>query len=507
MRPWLLMLPLLFVWITVFTPYGRYLDWDEAVFYGQSGGYDGVRTHAPYMAASREQGTPLIIGLLRIFARDLASTRLLWAILTLLVAGLAFALVERWAGRRTGLVGLAVFTTFWLPTIFFGAFLSPLMGACAALLTTGMYLALREADPEASVRLGVLLGLAAALMLSLRHLESLLVAMVLIGHAVLWRPRWLVQRWRGVVAAAVTFGVVFVVPWTLHTIGKYGSVMARIEQVRGQGHPFSPYNGLEIYGPAIFGRRALSVGYNPGSPPPTWTSMVLAVGIVVVVAGVGLLLTRRLLAWRRGTPLSESTRHTGLALVLSVTTFGLFFFLSQSQRERYLMYGLIFAAVLAAQVLTAAGRWVRERAPRQRHRAMVAGVTAMAVLWLGAQGVLAHRAQTARYADAARDLRVAMIIDSFAKGQRCVLLGQAAKPQFVVATGCRARGGRGTRETKPADWLRDRLLNDKYRDSAWLFALWRPEHDNVADVLADWPRIDEPARVGGWVLSYRPPRS
>lgn len=502
-RLWLVAALGVAVWVLAFTPIGRGLEWDEATFFSQSGDLSGVEAPAAISVASREHGTALLIAVTRLFAADLPGMRLVWTLLSVGLVVLAFREVSRAVGEGSGLVGLALFTTAWAPVIFFGSFFGSLLGAAASLLATGLFLRLRSGEGSA-VRVGILFGLALAAAFWMRHLESLLVALVLGASALVWRPQDVWRRWPGVLSAIASFILVFVAPWTAYTVSRWGSVPARFLASRrqsnaqgGNGHPFGLHNGVDEYWRMLTGVR---LHYRVAGPTPDWVIMVAGGGLLLIlIAIVGYAIHTAVMGRRFRASAAGMPGASGLLFALAVVSFGLFFFFSQILKERYLLYGMIFTAVLAGQAIT--GLWTRlgRRRPDARFSRWSASAAAIiGILWVVSQATIASTVQEGRREAARWDEAAAVIVRQLANGRDCVLLGQLSKPQVQARSGCITKGANRSTEV-----LRRRLTRPNYSEDDAVFVLWRPGRDSVADLVGDWPSLEDPGGRPGTVLSYR----
>lgn len=496
---WLTLAAVLAVWLVALTPLGRAMEWDESVFFTQAADLPGVDAPPTRFQASREHGPVLLIGAARLVAGDLAGIRSVYLMVSFLLVLLAYRVAGRQAGRWSGLVGAALFSTFWIPTFFFSAFFGPLLGAAAALLTTGLYLRLRSEPISQAVHNGLLIGPALALAFAFRNLETALVVAVLGAHAVLWRPADLLRRWRGVLAAIVAFTGIFIIPWTWYTIAEWGSVRARWISARtqtntegDQGHPFSLHNGADEYLRLLVGVDGF---YQPAAPVPGWVVGVVSVGMFALSAAVLALLVRRVLhRYGAGAQQPGQSAHIVLFVVLSAASFGLFFFLSELIRERYLHHGLIFGAVAAGQALVTGHGWLRHRLPRGARQGTLV-LTVCALVWLSAQAWMAMSIQERRYQVTNARAEVGTLVAALAEGRPCRIAGAISRPNVQVTSGCEMTAFRGRHA--PADGRFDGDV---------VFVAWDPTDPRVPGFVHDWPRV-EARSLHGMVLSYGvPPR-
>jgi len=509
---WLAAVAAVLAWIVVSTPLGRMPDYDEAVFLSQSGGLDG--THAPhwYLVASREYGTPALTAVVRWFVTDLASAELLWALV--MVAGIVtgYVLASRFVGTRAAVIGFLIFSTLWVPAILFPSFYGAMPGCAAALIATSLYLRWRTA-PSDRLIVAFLFGLAAAVTCWMRMLESFDVVLVIVAHALVWRPRVVLARWRGAIVALGTFVVTFAVPWTWLTIHRWGSLHDWWRSARSQGsvvgrhgHPFALHNGAGVYWRMFLGKGGHFdvIGGTPTIVSVlTGVALVLLLALVVVAVGWGV---------RQGFPLSPdraiADRH-GVVLLYAAqfaVGLGMFLFYAGDIRERYMLYGLVFGCLLAGvgiDVLVQHRRRLRMPTLNGTGRLAAAAVAVIVVAggWLAPQLWLTRAIDHSRAYHAGQAAHVATIERTVAHDKPCVSLGRAATPLVQIVSGCLSRGG----------WRLPEQLESAYGQSYWAagywtFVVWSPRFDIVHPSGPKWTRIDHiwpdhPA----WVLSYRPP--
>jgi hypothetical protein len=479
-RAFILVSAVLLLWVMFFTPIGRYLTYDEATFYGQSGGLDGIDVTPPWMAASREHGTSLIIEWIRTFAQSLASTQLVWTLLSFALTVGAFWEIGRWTGRRGALVGLAVYMTGWVATALTGSFYGSFIGAAAVLLTAGLYLRLRHQEGY-ELRNGLLLGLAASLLMAMRNLESALALSVIVGHALIWHPLQTLKKWRGILVAVVTFTAVYVIPWTLETNSRFGSVMERYRAARNQGHPFALHNGLEEWSRVLLGIDPHFARIDPLPQVLLW--LYGALYIVIALGGVAFVLSRAF-GFLRHKAVEGESRHSGLIFALGSVSLGLFFLFSQDIKERYLAFGLVAGSLLFGHAIVEAyRRWGRR--PRLRASLAVAAAAAAAG-WLLLNGMILGRVQHERVVENAQLERLGGMMYTIAGGRSCRVLGYASTPPIQIASGCKTAGGRGALQRGGFDSLADALRSPRVRDSQVIFVVWKDEIDAATAAALDW---------------------
>jgi hypothetical protein len=496
---WLVTGVFLALWVLVLTPLSRALEWDEAVFVSQSGPIDDARhVGAASYVASREYGTPSAIMLLRRFLpEDLALLRFVWAVVMFAAVLGAFRLVADRLGRTAALCGLVIFVTWWVPTIFFGSFFGSLLGASAALASTCLYLRVRVEAPDRIVT-GLALGAALTVMLWMRYLESFLVLVVLVIHALLWRPGSLLRRWRAFLAGLAVFVVGFVAPWMVIQQVRFGGVLGWLRASReqrssngGHGHPFGLTNGLGTYGRMFVG---LGHHYPIRGGVPTWVQVFAAAGMLVLVAlavGFVLVSVKRAVAGR-----DESSTVVLLA-AQSVVAFSVFWFLSGETRERYMLNGLIFFSAVAGAGLAELGGRLRRQ--RLRGVALLAGAM-VAVVWASSQIWLANATQHNRVRDAGADAEIATTIHVLSARGPCLEMGKASKPQFQIRTGCRNAG-----RYYSLPWLKRKVRAAAWSARTSVFVLWTNGHPDLERLLQGWTRVTDPGHTKGMVLYYKLP--
>ena len=431
---WGLVVASVVVFVLLTTSLDRYFEYDEAVFYSQSGPIgDGANSPASF-APSRELGTAYLIAPFRAVGLGVEQVRIAWLVLALAFMVAAFREIGRFAPPWSGEIGALLFGTFWITGAYLGSFFGSLLAALSMVLATALYLRLQHGYGPA-VRLAILLGLTVAVGFSMRGVETAIVVAILIVHSAVWHQGGLWRRDRGSVAiAAATFSIAFVVPWVIHSMHVYGSpfghltawVQTRSEAKTQEHFPIVLHNGVGTWFETLIG-RADRVPFND---VPPWAPAVLGAVIFAIVAGVvaSVRSPRNLL--RHG------CSHTGLLALIAMASFGLFFFVVGDPNYRYALYGVAFTAAIGGQfaALVLAGPWRRVIPPPFA----VGGLAIVLVGWAAANGAVLTRFDNVRYRVAERDRQAVAVLAGVAHGRPCaVVFPRQTRPQISIATACR----------------------------------------------------------------------
>jgi hypothetical protein len=513
---WLAATGFVVAFVLLCTPFSRALDYDEAVFVSQSGGLEGTHTPHWFLVATREHGTPALIALVRHLSSDLGSLELLWAGLMLVLVLAAFMLTSRIIGSRAAIIGFLVFSTYWISTVFFSAFFGSLGGAAGALATTSLYLWMRAASRR-RVLIGLAFGLAAAGMSWMRILEPVVVLAVIVVHALVWRPSVVLRRWRAALAAVAAYVLAFAVPWLVLTIHRWGSLSGWWHAARQQGktkgrtgHPFGLHNGFEPYWHMMTGRGG-HYSIIGGTPLVVWlpTAILLTAMFALTVT----VAVRALSASVRSPQQVDNRERHGAALLYFaqfVAGLGMFLFVQGDLRERYTLFGVMFAAVVVGIGIDALvrrfGRRLVAADDRRRWRrpAVLAATLLLAAAWLVPQAWVARAVQHSRSAKAGVEARFATVLRVIAAGRPCVALDLARRPGVQLVSGC--IGHQGHYEPAPGAPGRSEITSKWWTQGYVTFVLVDTKHPPLLDMSDPaWQQLHHvwPNRPS-WVLYYRP---
>lgn len=452
----------------------RFFEWDEAVFFGQSGGYQGADAPAPALAASREVGPALVIRVLRTFASDLAEVRFLWMAVSIALIVHAYRSLEKHVGRTTAIIACLTFGTFWITLVFTASFYGSLFGAVLSLAATATYLDLRDRPSSAK---GAILGVLVAGAFWMRQIETAIVLAVLIGHFIMVGNRGgtIRSRVRSIAAAVGTVTLLFAIPWTIDSIVRFGSVTERIRSARSQNYPRGLTNNLLEYG------RLLSGDGHYGTATEIPSTAVVGFGAVGVMLALGLLAAAAVAFLGkenrfRSRPVARPP--TGLMVALTLVSAFFFIFYVDLVRERYILYASAFAAVVVGRVAASIP------SPRtSRRNVWTLGLLVLAA-WLGMNQIVAQPIQSERVAQAATGERIATVIRVLADGRPCAGIARYNAPSIQVGSGCRVSAGSG-----PAV-AREFADEAGTRAGQLSFVVW-PDWSEL-DMPADWQRIGVP---------------
>lgn len=427
--PWLIVTALISVSAIVTVSLSRFLEWDEAVFFGQSGGYGGVAAAPPSLAPSRESGPVVLIWGMRLFASDLAETRLLWAAVSIAAIVAAYRAFERHVGRPSSIVACLTFGTFWIALIYAASFYASLLGAMFALLATAAYLTFRE---EPTWRRGLVMASWLAAAFWMRQVESAIVLTVILVHLVVSRPGRAVLResWRAVAVSAVGFVFAFVVPWGIDATVRYGSVLGRIRAGQSQQYPRGLRNNLTEYGQLFLG----SGHFRALHPVPGWARWSLVVA--GLLAGIVLLAVLAMHLMGRGSRRLDHRKNlVALMSSLALASFSFFFFYGGVVRERYVLFGLAFSTVAVSQAAFMIGRFstrIRTMPITLRFSSLVLVLG----LWLSVNQAVAQPIQDARQLHGRVNEHIVTIVRTLDPGGSCRGIARYGAPTIQVGTGC-----------------------------------------------------------------------
>lgn len=499
---WGLAVGLLAVVHLVIVRLGRFPEWDGAVFLSHSGGFGGIDMPAATLVASRELGTPVLLAALRSLNPTLATTRVLW----MLVAFLVLLVALRRLGALLGFpapVAVVVLGTYWLSIEFASSFLSFFLAGTVMLAATAWYLDLRRA-PDGQIARGLGLGAALAACLWLRQAEGALFVALLGLHAVAVRPSLLwAGRWRGLVAATNAFLLLFVIPWSIDSTVRFGSVPDRIDAARNQSFDRGASLNVGDYLGILRGDSHL---YGDAATPADW-ALVLLTALLVVGVVVGLACGVALARRSRRSPEAARQPLSGLALLwlVGVGFVGFFVVYINHVSDKYMVIGGLFLllAVVATTWRFLVSRPATGRTPTARRPAAILAVVALLAAWVVPNAVVANTYEVARF-EAGRVLQQnGAVIRSLAGTENCFGVSRYRAPLVRFATGCRTRSAKNPAEVAEAF---DRRAGNHGTEDFW-FVLW-PERavGELREVLGDGfrtlPLPSRPDRTQ-WVLVHR----
>lgn len=472
----------------------RFLEWDEAVFFSQSGGLNGSGAEPVGLVASREIGTPRLIGFLRALSGgDVADTRLLWVLVGLAVLGTGCWTIGRVCGVRGWLV-FGLFGTFWVTQLFLGGFFSFALAAGLTLCVLAAYLHLR-ADRDAQLASGAWLGIAVAALLWVRQVDGALVVAGLTVHSAAVTPRafW-ASRWRGVGVAVAAATVTFAVPWMVDSANRYGSVLGRIDAGRAQEYERGLTNNVGEYLGVLRGR---SFYWAQLGTPPRWSLVALDLLLVLLVIAVivGALIASRP---RRSGPRADAGGPRVGAVILcmgtSVLLLAFFVLFIGAVSDRYLLMGLAPATVIVALTIDRAAHhwWGPVRA--------TLAVGLLVLVWAGVNTVVAQTYEARRAAGGDNVERTTETIRALAEEGPCSGFARYGAPVIQVATGCAVTAGSSLDAA-----LAEVTARAQSQPERLVFLLWPTAQVSDADVPEGWSRLERPSPFGSdKALLYRP---
>ncbi len=396
----------------------RFFEWDEAVFWSQSGGYAGNEAPVLLMVASREWGPAALIGFFRNFGLGLVGVRIAWATITVVVLFLAAWRIERHLGRWVGVTTAVVFGTSWLFSAYAASFYGAGLASVFGLLILALYLDLSTLPP--STLRGVLLGLATVGALWMRTFETSVVLVVLLLHSLVVARRevWSI-RIGGVGAALATVTALFVAPWSADSVSRFGGITERLDAASNQGYALSFDVRVGPYLEYLAGGQQANSAF---ASIPEWPGTVMTVIVSLVVLSSVLFLCRGA---------SPSVPVWRLVATLTVATLSFYLFLAEQLRDRYLLFGLAFLFLAFAGLLVT---WFSS--PRRALYGSLAVVILAA--WTLSQWAVAEPYQQARVVPGEQLASFGALLDD-AVDEPCRGIARYGAAQWQIATGCSFR--------------------------------------------------------------------
>lgn len=176
----------------------------------------------------------------------------------------------------------------------------------------------------------------------------------------------------------------------------------------------------------------------------------------------------------------EGRSFVGLMSVLAVVSFGFFFFYAGVVRERYMLFGLAFVAVVLSQGAIALGRSI----PRLNSLATpVRSVGLVVVLgfWLSVNQSVAQPLQGEREIQSRLREHIVTVVRSLSEGENCRGVSRWSAPAIQVGSGC-TFAPRFTPQS-----AREFALEARDHPGA-LFVVWPGGND--LDLPGDWDVIE-----------------
>lgn len=417
----------------------RYPEWDGTVFLSRSGGFEGMDAPPEYLVASRELGTPVLLGWLRNLSPSLANTRVLWILLALVVLAVAL----RHLGRLCGFpapVAFALLGTGWLSLGYAGSFVSFFLAGSVMLAASAVYLAIRS-TPHHQLPLGVLLGASLAACLWLRQVEGALFVGMLGLHSLAVRPRlvwW--ERRIALAAAGNGFLLLFVVPWAVDSARRFGSVRERVTSAFDQdfGRGLGIGERLREYAGILRGDSYLFEGSPPDGAVLVVTILLVAGLLAGVVGGAVLLRRREAGTEHRDAPVAGRSLLWLVGLGFAAFYVGYVDLVSDKYlviASLFLLLGILATTwgLLEARVPTGSGRTTT---PLARRPAVVATVAGLLLAWAGSNAVVADTYEQTRFEAGLMLQQNAAVIRALADGEECLGVSRYRAPQLQFGTGC-----------------------------------------------------------------------
>jgi hypothetical protein len=489
---WVALAAFILVVAGVITSLDRFPEWDEAVFYSQSGGFAGNDASPSYLAPTREGGTPFLIGFIRVFGLGLAGVRAVWAVLAVALAAFAYWRAGKHFERSTGLFALGFFGLSWLTLAYLGSFYGSLLAGIFMVLAAVFLLDLADPDRgsrRAEILAGIGLGLSFAGMFWMRQFESILalgvlvIASVLLGGAFVWR-----RRLAGVAVAAGSFVLTFAVPWAIWSTVEFGSVAQRWQALGDRSAELPSLqitNGAPSYLKVFVGRFT---DWGLYSRVPVWPGIVIGLSVVLLLVLIAI-------AWREAgrTPGGSRPFAVFAGLVVAQFVFYVFVYSTVEVQERYMTTVLPIFAVLAGAGLAVGYRTYVAPGPRSRWL-LVSGILA---IWLVAQIAIANPYQTARYYYGDEVLNTSETIRDLAGAETCTGVSRLGAPQLHLGTGCMV-----FRSTDPEQAIA--RAQEAADGGKAAFIVWPGNVSEPLELGPSWMVVDRSTEWINSVLYFRP---
>lgn len=457
----------------ILAKFGRYLDWDESVFFSQSGGWRSSGADPAYLAPSREGGTPALIALLRVFGLGLEGVRAAWLAIVVAIMAVSQVRMARHFGAIAGVGFVVVTGLFWTTLVFStGLYGTLIWGMLAVLVLLEYWRAITDRD-DVGLRSAVTLGLLVAAMFWMRSLESVLLVAVMACHALIWRRAFVLrQHFRWVLVSVGVFVAAYAIPWAVWSTAEWGSVGDRIEALRGlmERGGSTAGNGFVIYWGSLTSGIP-QTGLFGGSP--TWPEPVIAVAMLAFLALIVLALV-----------LARDERRSKIAvLAAAVVVLALLFggFYDTAFRDRYVA-GVVplFGALVGASLGVVSIRFPDLKSHVRRPLLVV--IAAVLLAWAVAQIAIAEHYQSAWTDHSFVTQRTVETVRSLAGDRECVGAARYGAPSLQVGTGCRVQAVRN------ADALAAFLASES---GEVVFVVW-PDRlpAELVTGQADWIEVD-----------------
>lgn len=474
---WLILLLVFFV-----AALDRYLEWDEAVFFSQSGGLDDNPSRPNFFAPSREFGPPVLIAVLRLSGLDLAQTRIGWAVLAIALSVVAYRSLGHLVGRVVAMTALLTLWTFWLTLAFSASFYGSLFAGLFGILAIAEYLHVRS---EPGWRHAILFGIAISGAFAMRQFESVIVTLIIVGHSVFVHPTVMWRdRLKESLAAVATFVMAFVIPWVGLTVRQFGSVSERFQLLGDQltGIPTGWTWGVDEYISIIGGGTQTNT---PFTRLPSWplTGMAIALGSL---AALGLVNSR---------PFRRPSQAVLLIATIAGTLIAFFAlrYATVEVRDRYVTMIAPFAAVLVGWL------WARSVDNQSRPAWLThAALGTIAAVWLASQLALAIPYEDNRDRLGEANLLAGSTMRILAGSDDCVGISRFGAPEIQAASGCAVR--RATQDGEAIDWA----MNAQTKNLP-AFILWPGPADTLG-LPNGWTGLDNPVGTSQRTLYYFTPQ-
>ncbi len=447
--------------LSLFGGLERFFEWDEAVFWSQSGGFAGNDAPMLRMVASRELGPPALIGFLRNLGLGLVGVRIAWATITVTALFGAAWRIEHHLGRWVGVSTAVLFGTSWLFSAYAASFYGAGLASVLGLLILALYLDLRRSPP--SMIRGVLFGLATVGALWMRTFETAVVLVILLLHSLVIERRevWSI-RVGGAISSLVTVVALFVIPWLIDSVSRFGGVAQRLDAASSQGYALSFDVRVGPYLDYLAGGQQANSAF---ASIPAWPGTVMTVIVSMVVVGSVAILCRGA---------SPSARGWRLVATLAVASLSFYLFLAEQLRDRYLLFGLAFLFLGFAGLIVS---WFNS----QRRALYWPIAVAVLTTWTLSQWAVAHPYQEARVEPGEQLASFGVLLDE-AVDQPCHGISRYGAAQWQIATACSFSAASNPEAAK-------QLAVDLHADGLTVIVVWPESLSDSMTFDDEWQTV------------------
>lgn len=385
-----------------FFPFGRPINWDEAVYVTQV----SPGTDALFMAAWRSRGITLLIAPVTLLGGSLSDVRLFLTALSAVAVTLTFRLWIPLIGIAAP-IAAALISFTWLGLINGSAVMPNLWAAILGVAVAGLVARRLEGG---SLGHAILAAAMLGAMALVRPTEATVMTAVVGVYLLLVRR----TAWRFGLGLAVGLALGWL-PWILEMSIRFGGLRNALRQARSAGHL-----ALAPVGENVLSHLGFTAG--PTKLPPEGFPMegVLWWSMLVVLAAIAL-----------RPQVAAPARSVALLSFLATAAFAFeYLVLVPVVAARFLLPAYAFAAVTAA---IGVGSWLRSRGAGRIAGAVVLALMVPWAIWQidAGTGVLGNQVRLAE-----KLYEAGALLRDLADGRPCSFVSPANHPQVQVASGC-----------------------------------------------------------------------